>query len=473
MHEITFRQLDGGETAVPRTRVSALSDRLAGDALEPGQPGFRDARTVWNAMIDRHPALITRCATADDVAEAVRFAHEQELLVSVRGGGHNIAGNAVCEGGLMIDLSPMRDVEVQVADRAARVGPGALLQDVDAATQAHGLATPVGYNSTTGIAGLTLGGGFGWLSRSLGLTIDNLLGADVVTADGVRVRATPDEHPDLFWGLRGGGGNFGVVTNFQFRLHPVGPEVLSGVVVYPLAQAAAALRHVRDFNAAAPDDVTCWAVLRKAPPLPFLDPAVHGTDVLVVAACCAGDMREAARTLAPMRGFGAPHADAIAPHPYAGFQQAFDALNAHGARNYWKTHNFAELPDEAIDAIVEAAAHLPSAETEIALARLGGAVARVPVEATAYPHRGAAWVMNLHTRWTMSADDERCTAWARDLHATLGPWAMGGAYANFITDPGRAREAYRGNWERLVALKSDVDPDNLFRMNQNVPPMTH
>ncbi len=471
MADVTCTTLDGGRTTVSGTRIDAFDERLDGPVLRDGDAGYDEARTLWNAMIDRRPALIARCADANSVAEAVRFAREHDLLLAVRGGGHNIAGKAVCDGGLMIDLSGMKDIRVDPESRTARVEPGVLLQELDAATQEHGLATPVGYNSTTGIAGLTLGGGFGWLSRKYGLTIDNLLGADVVTADGERVRASADENPELFWGLRGGGGNFGVVTAFDFRLHPVGPDVLSGVIVYPHDQARDVLRNLRDFNAGAPDELTTWAVLRKAPPLPFLDEDVHGTDVLVVATCHAGDMAGGEKLLAPLRAFGDPHADAIGPHPYAGFQQAFDGLNPHGSRNYWKSLNFEGLTDEVIDLAVDAASALPSPMTEIPLAQLGGAISRVPEDSTAYPHRDAAWLMNSHTQWKDPADDEACLAWTRAMYDAMRPHAMQGCYVNFISEgEGHEREGYEANWDRLVALKRKVDPQNVFRVNQNVAP---
>ena len=314
---VTLRT-SGGSPAVVDADAGEQLAGLRGSLLTPDSPGYDEARTIWNAMIDRRPGLIVRCADANDVARAVRFARAHDLLVAVRGGGHNIAGNAVCDGGLMIDLSPMRTVRVDPAARTARVGAGATLADVDRATQGYGLATPLGVNSTTGIAGLTLGGGFGWLSRRLGLTIDNLLSAEVVTAEGEIVRASARENPDLFWAIRGGGGNFGIVTSFEFQLHPVGPEVLSGLVVHPLGAARDVLRFYRDFLPTTPEAFSCWFVLRQAPPLPFLAPEWHGKPILALAMCWSGELAEGERVAAPLRAFGKPLADVVAPQSLRG-----------------------------------------------------------------------------------------------------------------------------------------------------------
>jgi len=462
----------GGMTRVPQRALDSFMAAFSGQLLTPDTPGYDAARGIWNAMIDRRPALIARCASAADVALAVRLAASQDLLVAVRAGGHNIAGNALCEGGLVIDLSAMKQVDVDPVSRIARVGPGATLGDVDRATQAHGLATPLGINSTTGIAGLTLGGGFGWLSRSLGLTIDNLLSADVVTADGTPVRASASEHPDLFWGVRGGGGNFGVVTSFEFRLHPIGPDVLSGLVIHPLEEAAGVLRFYRDFLKRTPDQFVCWFVMRKAPPLPFLAPEWHGREILALAVCYAGSIADGERIAKPLREFGHPVADVVQPHPFTAWQAVLDPLLAPGMRNYWKTHDFLDVSDGLIDVLVEHARRIPDPQTEIACAQLGGAVSRVPADATAYAHRDAQFVMNVHGRWEDPAKDAACIAWARELFEAASPFATGGAYVNFLTqdEQGRVPAAYGGNYARLVALKRKYDPGNLFRVNQNIGP---
>jgi FAD/FMN-containing dehydrogenase len=463
--------LDGGTTEVD---LSGLADAVGDALLTADSDGYDEARTLWNAMIDRRPAAIVECRVAQDAVHAVRFAREHGVLLSICGAGHNIAGNAVCDGGLMISFKKMKAVEVDADARTVRVQPGATLGDLDAATQAHGLAVPTGINSTTGVAGLTLGGGFGWISRKHGLTIDNLLSAEVVTATGEVVRASAQENPDLFWGIRGGGGNFGVVTSFEFRAHPIGPEVLSGLIVHPFADAGDVLRAYRDAMANAPDEVTVWVVARKAPPLPFLSEEVHGTDVLVLAAMYAGDMETGEEALAPLRAIGNPIADVIGPHPFVGWQQAFDPLLTPGARNYWKTHDFAELNDGLIDTVIHYVERIPDDQSEVFFGQLGGATSRVPDDATAYQGRSAAYVMNVHGRWSDAAKDEACIAWCRALFAATAPYATGEAYVNFMTgeEGDRLEDAYGDSYQRLVELKNRYDPGNLFRMNQNIPPTT-
>lgn len=470
MTDVSIHTLAGGRASVPGGTLKQLREALKGDLLLPGDAAYDDARAIWNGMIDRRPAAIVRCAGAEDVQHAVRFAAAHELLVSVKGGGHNIAGNAVCDGGLMIDLSPMRAVTVDAAARVAVVQPGCTLADVDAETQKSGLATPLGINSTTGIAGLTLGGGFGWLSRKHGMTVDNVRSMDVVTADGDLLRASADENPELFWALRGGGGNFGVVTSFELQLHPVGPEVLSGLIVHPFDDAAGVLRRYREFVADAPDDLAVWVVVRKAPPLPFLPEAWHGREVVVLAAFYAGDMEEGERLLKPLREYGNPIADVVGPHPYAGWQQAFDPLLTPGARNYWKSHDFDALSDGFLDTVVEHAGRLPSPHTEIFIGQLGGAINRVAAGDTAYAHRDVEFIMNVHGRWEDAVQDEAGIGWARSLFEEAAPFAKGSVYVNFMTaDEGtRVAAAYGENYARLAELKRRYDPQNLFRMNQNI-----
>lgn len=444
---------------------------LRGTLLRPGDEHYDRARQLWNGMIDRHPALIVQCAGVADVIEAVNFARDNDLTVAVRGAGHNIAGKAVCDDGLVIDLSPMKGVRVDPGTKTARVEPGATLGDFDHEAQAFGLATPLGINSTTGVAGLTLGGGFGWLSRKYGMTIDNLLSADVVTAKGELVHTNAGENADLFWGIRGGSGNFGIVTSFEFQLYPVGPEVMAGPIVFSHDDAPEVLRYVRDFNAEAPDELAVWAVLRKAPPLPFLPEEAHGTNVLIVVPFYAGDVEKGKELIAPLRTYGTPIADASGPHPYATFQQAFDPLLTEGARNYWKSHNFETLTDEAIDTAIDYAARLPSEQSEIFFGQVGGAMRRVPVDATAYPHRDVEYVMNVHIRWDDPDRDEACIQWAREFFDAMAPYATGGTYVNFISeDRGNEMQAYGQNFARLTKLKNKYDPTNFFRMNQNIKP---
>jgi FAD/FMN-containing dehydrogenase len=452
--------------------VDSLAAQVSGGLLTPRHAEYEQARKVWNATVDRRPALIARCLDTADVQAAVRFAATHRMLVSVRGGGHHIAGNAVADKGLMIDLSGMKAVSIDAAKRTARVAPGALLADFDRAAQAHGLATPLGINSTTGVAGLTLGGGFGWLTRRYGMTIDNLLAASVVTADGEARIASDTSEPDLFWAIRGGGGNFGVVTSFEFRLHPVGPQIYSGLVVYPFAQARQVLRAWRDFTADASDELSVWAVLRKAPPLPFLPVEAHGTPVVIFALAHSGAISDGERAAAPVARFGQPIGNASGPTPYAGFQSAFDPLLAPGHRNYWKSHDFGALTDTALDVIIDAASALPTPESEIFVAQLGGAMARVDSSATAFFGRNARYVMNVHGRWSDPRHDDVVRAWARQVFRNAAPHATGSGYVNFLTeDEGERVEAsYGTNYARLHAVKRRFDAQNLFRMNVNIRP---
>ncbi|RVN69906.1 FAD-binding oxidoreductase, partial [Sinorhizobium meliloti] len=373
MNDMCLTNLQSGITMVSAAAIEAFTARLRGRVLVATDAAYYEARTIWNGMIDRRPGLIVQCAGAADVVNAVRFAAENQLLVAVRGGGHNIAGNAVCDGGMVIDLTPMKSVRVDATTKTAWVEPGATLADLDMETQAFRLALPTGINSTTGIAGLTLGGGFGWITRKFGLTIDNLLSADVVTANGELVRASPTEHRDLFWAIRGGGGNFGVVTAFEFRLHELGPEVLSGLVIHPFAEAGSVLQQYRQALENAPDELTCWVVMRQAPPLPFLPTEWHGKEVVVLAMCYCGDLEAGEKAMAGLRAIGNPIADVVSPHPFVGWQQAFDPLLAPGARNYWKSHDFMELSDQAIGILTESIRQLPGPECEIFIAHVGGA----------------------------------------------------------------------------------------------------
>jgi len=461
-----------GHSPLSSTAIGALRRQLQGELILPSDPAYDGARTIWNAMIDKRPALIARCVSTADVAHAVDFARTHALPLAVRGGGHNIAGSALCDGGLVIDLSAMKAVSVDAASRRVTVEGGALLADLDAATQKHGLAVPVGINSTTGVAGLTLGGGVGWLSRKFGMTIDTLEAAEVVTAAGDVVRASAGEHPDLFWALRGGGGNFGVVTRFEFRAQPLGPNVLSGLVVFPIAEAKAVLRRYRDFMAQAPDELTIWAVMRKAPPLPFLPAAIHGKEVLVLAICYAGDPAAGEKLIAPVRTFGAPAGEHVGVQPFAAWQQALDPLLGGGARNYWKSHTFRSLDDGLCDAVVDAARKLPSPHCEIFIGALGGAASRPGPGATAYAHRDSQFMMNVHGRWETEAEDAGGIRWAREVFNATARYANGGVYVNFMTadEAGRVSNAYGLNYARLAAVKRQYDPANLFRVNQNIKP---
>ncbi|TAN08175.1 MAG: FAD-binding oxidoreductase [Rhizobiaceae bacterium] len=472
MNDLSLTTLEGGKKAISAETIEAFAGKLRGGVLIASDDGYDTARTIWNAMIDRRPGLIVRCAGASDVVNAVNFARDNGLLVSVRGGGHNIAGNALCDGSLMIDLSSMKSIRVDPIARRARIEPGATLADVDAETQAFGLAVPTGINSTTGIAGLTLGGGFGWITRKFGLTIDNLLSVDLVTADGKLRHANKEENPDLFWAIRGGGGNFGVITSFEFQLHKLGPQVLSGLVIHPLENGEAVLREYRKALEDAPDELTCWTILRKAPPAPFVPSEWHGKEIVVLGICYCGDLQKGEKAAARLRSIGAPVMDLVAPQPFTQWQGAFDALLAPGARNYWKSHDFTELSDPLIEVMIDAAWRLPGPECELAIAHVGGAAGRVPVEGTAFPQRKSHFALNVHTRWREPEMDESCIAWARGLFDAAKPYAAGTAYVNFM--PGdemdRVEAAYGVNYPRLVETKQLYDPMNLFRMNQNIRP---
>ncbi len=459
-------------TTFSQNTVTALKEAVTGSVVLPDDASYDELRQIWNATIDRHPAIIVQCAEAEDVPRALHFAREQGLEVSVRGAGHNIAGNAVCEGGIMIDMSNMTQVRVDAVKKIAYVQPGARLGDIDKATQQHGLATPLGINSTTGTAGLTLGGGFGWLTRQYGMTVDNLLAVDLITADGRQLRASEQENADLFWAIRGAGGNFGIVTGFEYRLHPVGPEITAGLIVFPIAQAKRMLQQYRDYMDSAPEALNIWVVMRKAPPLPFLPEAVHGKEVAVLAVFYAGAAEDAERLIAPLRDFGTPYGEHIGVQPYVEWQQAFDPLLTPGARNYWKSHNFTELKDEALDIMIDFVHRLPGPQCEIFIGMVGGAANRVAANAMAYGHRDARFVLNVHARWDDLAQDNTCIAWARDFFKASAPYASAGVYINFMTEEEgeRVKAAYGPNYERLVQLKRQYDPENLFHLNQNISP---
>jgi len=457
---------------VERSDREVLQGSLRGNVLLPQDADYEQARKIWNAMIDKRPAMIVRCAGAADVRTAVDFARERGLPLAVRGGGHNIAGSALVNDGLVIDLSGMRSVQVAPHKGRAWVEGGALLRDVDHETQAYGLATPLGINSTTGVGGLTLGGGFGWLTRKYGLAVDNLMAADIVTASGERLHIDRDHHADLFWAIRGGGGNFGVVTTFEFALHPVGPMVSAGLIVFPFAEARSLLRSYRDYVEALDENISVWAVLRGAPPLPFLPESVHGTGIVALAFFSPQPPEQVQDALATVRGFGSPIGEHVGAVPYAAWQQAFDPLLVPPARNYWKSHNFNTLSDAAIDVVVDYAGRLPSTQSEIFLGLIGGAANTHLPEETAYPHRKALYAMNVHTRWSEASEDAACLSWAREFFKMAAPHAAGGVYINFLNEDevDRIAEAYGPNYDRLRQIKAVYDPDNLFRTNQNIRP---
>ncbi len=471
MADIQVRSLSGVQVSLKEEQLAEIQGAIHGSVISPDDLAYDDVRTIWNAMIDRKPGLIITCSGTADVMRAVAFARRHGLLVSVRGAGHNIAGKSLSDGALLIDLGAMRSVRVDPDAKTVKVGPGATLGDLDHETQAFGLACPVGLNSTTGVAGLTLGGGFGWLSRSYGMTVDNLISAEIVTADGARLVCNEQQNPDLFWAIRGGGGNFGIVTEFEFRLHSVGPEVMAGPTVFPFSEAKSVLTAYREFCLQAPDQLTVWAVIRDAPPLPFLPEEVHGTKVVIIVGVYNGDLSEGEKALAQIHGLGEELGSGIGAYPFAGFQQAFDPLLTPGARNYWKSHNFTGLSDGLIDMLVDYGGRLPSNQSEIFVAQMGGATNRVDPVATAYPHRDVEFIMNVHTRWDTADQDKTCIDWARDFYDATRPLATGGVYVNFISEgEDRVDGAYGANYDRLAAIKAQMDPDNFFRENQNISP---
>ena len=457
---------------ISKEKIANLKSRIKGQIVLPTDSTYDEVRKIWNAMIDRQPALIVRCGEADDVPHAIAFARENGLEISVRGAGHNIAGNALCDDGITIDFSMMRNIRVDPERLRAYVEPGATLADLDEATQSHGLATPVGINSTTGIAGLTLGGGFGWLTRKYGLTVDNLVSVEAVTANGKRIRASEDENADLFWALRGGGGNFAVVTQFEFKLHRIGPEILAGLAVFPFGHAKQVLTQYREFVQLAPEELNVWAVLRKAPPLPFLPEQVHGKEVVVLVPFYTGEPAQGRKLIEPLLRFGDAYGEHIVSQPYVQWQKAFDPLLTPGARNYWKSHNFTELSDGALDSMIEFAGKLPSPQCEIFIGLIAGAANRIPANAMAYGHRDTKFVLNVHGRWDESTEDQRCIAWARAFFQATAPYASAGAYVNFMTgdETDRVATAYGTNYDRLAQIKKQYDPDNVFHLNQNIKP---
>jgi hypothetical protein len=452
--------------------VEQLRARFRGALLRPGEEGYDEARRIWNGAIDRRPVLITRCAGTDDVVEAVRFARERDLLVSVRGGGHAVAGHAVCDGGLMIDLSLMKAIRVDPEARTARAAGGVLWAELDRATQRFGLATTGGIISHTGIAGLTLGGGLGHLMRKLGLTVDNLLSVDLVTAEAEQVRADVATEPELFWGLRGGGGNFGVAASFEYRLHPVGPLVLGGPIFWPLADAPEVLRSVRDFAPEAPDELGITIAVRLAPPMPFLPPEEYGKPVVGLVLVWAGDVAEGQKAIAPLREIASPIADVVRPVPYLSIQSMLDGGAPHGMHYYWRSHRLPNLSDKAIDVFVRRVESITSPFSQVSGWAVGGAVSRVDPDATAVGEREVGFEMNIVAAWPPTdPDGSRHTAWVREGWEALRPQSTG-VYANFLSDEGTAgvEAAYGERLKRLTALKDRYDPTNFFRLNANIPP---
>jgi FAD/FMN-containing dehydrogenase len=459
---------------VESTAFDELASSFRGELVLPTSPGYDTARKIWNGAIDRHPACIARCTGVADVVAAVRFARERDLVVAVRAGGHGVAGHAVCEQGLVIDLSPMKGISVDPHAARARAQAGVLWGELDRETQLHGLATVGGIVTHTGIAGLTLGGGLGWLMRKHGATVDNLLSVDLVTADGEPMTANESVNPDLYWGVRGGGGNFGVVTSFEYRLHRVGPTVLAGPIFHALEKAPEVLRFYRDFTADAPDELTTIFELSVAQPLPFLPVEVHGKPIVMIGACYAGTPGDGVDLVRPLKEFGSPIADLLEPQPYVALQSMFDPFVPHGWHRYWKSVELPSLADEAIDTLVEHASAQTSPKSYCIVFQLGGALARVGEDETAFSQRSAAFDVNINAVWDEDdPEGDRHIAWARSFFAAMEPHARNRVYVNFLGDEGqdRVRAAYgERNYERLARLKRVYDATNFFRFNQNIQP---
>jgi len=461
------------QPALAEGSIAELAEGVRGEVIRPGDPGYDEARAVWNGAIDRHPALIVRCAGVADVMRAVEFARSEKLVVAVRGGKHSIPGFSTVDGGIVIDLSPMQGIQVDPEARTVRAQGGVTWNTLDHETQAFGLAVTGGLVSTTGIAGFTLGGGIGWLMRKHGLTADNLIAADVVTADGRLVHASAEENPELFWGLRGGGGNFGIVTSFEYQLHPVGPVVMGGPVIYPGSMAGDILRFYREWSKDAPDELTTLVSLATAPPAPFIPEEWHGQRIVIIPGVYAGSVEDGERAMRPLRQLGEPVADLMGPLPYVAMQSLLDPLWGPGAHNYFKAGWLRGLDDRAIDTLVDYHRDASSPKSEIHVHQMGGAVARVGAGATAFGDRSAPFLLNIIASTFTAEGYDDAVGWAQSLHGAMDPALTGGTYVNFISaeGPDRVRDAYSADtYERLRALKREYDPGNLFRLNQNVRP---
>jgi FAD/FMN-containing dehydrogenase len=463
--------LDGGPVNLAGEQLDALDARVQGRMLRPGDQGWDEAVSIWNGLAARIPARVLQPASAQDIAAAVGFAREHGLLLSVKGGGHNIAGTSVVEGGLTLDMSRLREVTVDPGAKLVQVGPGCLLGDVDQATQAHGLATVLGFVSETGVAGLTLGGGFGYLTRRFGWTVDNLAEVQVVTADGQLRTASRDQHPELFWALRGGGGNFGVVTRFSFRLHEVGPTITGGLIVWSAERADEVLAAYRDLTESAPRELTAAAIVRLAPPAPFLPQVWHGRPIAGIQVCHSG--ANAAADLAPVRALGNPIVDLVTPKPYVAMQSMLNAMEPRWLHRYWKAEFLPGLSRGFLDAFRSSALRVTSPLSQSIIFHVGGALNEHEDDDGAVGNRDARYIGGFAATWPPGAPPDPHVAWARDGWERIRPFSTGGNYVNFQLaddDSARTAAAYGSNYRRLQRVKADYDPDNLFRVNRNVPP---
>ena len=467
------KTMDGREIDLTPELLSGLKARVRGPVLILGDVGYEESRTVWNAMIDRAPALVVRCLGTADVIGCVQFARTHGLILCIKGGGHNIAGLATADGALMIDMSLMRGVWVDPQRKVAHAQAGCLLGDLDRETQVHGLATVLGFVSLTGIAGLTLGGGFGYLTRRWGWTSDNVVGMDVVTADGRMVRASSDENADLFWGLRGGGGNFGVVTGIQYTLHPVGPEIVGGLVAWPASDAPAVLELYRTLAEQAPPELTLVLMMRPAPPAPWLPKEMHGKPIVGLLACYTGPPEEGEKLVAPIKAFGKPVGDVLVRRPYAQMQALLDGTQPKGRRYYWKSEYLPRIEPALCEKIIAHAAKIPSPHSAVALFQIAGAVNGPAADHSAVGNRDARFVLNLAGSWERGEEDSANIAWARDAWNDLKSFSTGGTYINFLTadeGPERTAAALGKGFARLAKIKAQWDPQNIFRTNRNITP---
>lgn len=471
---MNIRTLSGSSIDLNQETLTGFKMRLKGPALLPGDASYEESRTVWNAMIDKKPALVVRCLGIADVIACVQFAREHKLLLCVKGGGHNIAGLATADGALMLDMSLMRGVWVDKKNKVAHAQAGCLLADVDRETQLHGLATVLGFVSMTGIAGLTLGGGFGYLTRRWGWTSDNVVGMDVVTADARIVRASADENPDLFWGLRGGGGNFGVVTGIDYALHPVGPEIVGGAVAWPASEAPKVLNLYRTLAGEAPPELTLVTFIRPAPPAPWLPKEIHGKPIVAILACHSGKPEEGEKAVAAIKSFGVPVGDVLVRRPYAQLQSLLDGTQPKGRRYYWKSEYLSGIEPALCEKFIAHAAKIPSPHSAAILFQIEGALNTLDNGHSPVGNRDARYVLNIGGSWEHPAEDEANLAWARAMWNDLKKFSTGGTYINFLTEdegPERIEAALGSSLKRLGQIKATWDPDNLFRTNRNITPV--
>ena len=467
------KMIEAREIELGPDAIGALKTRLRGPVLVDGDPGYEESRTVWNAMIDRKPALVARCLGVADVIAAVRFAREHNLLLSIKGGGHNIAGLCTADGALMLDMGLMRGVWMDTQTRIAHAQAGCLLGDVDRETEVHGLAAVLGFVSLTGIAGLTLGGGFGYLTRRWGWTSDNVAGFDMVTADGQLIRASDGENPDLFWALRGGGGNFGVVTGIDYTTYAVGPEVVGGLVAWPASEAPRVLELYRTLAETAPPELTLVTLMRPAPPAPWLPKEVHGTPIVAMIACHSGRPEDAERAVAPIKSFGKPVGDVLVRRPYVQLQAMLDGTQPKGRRYYWKSEYLPSITPALCEKFMSHAARIRSLHSAVILFQIGGAWNRLSDDHSAVGNRDARYVLNIAGAWEQAADDEANIRWAREAWNDMKSFSTGGTYINFLTadeGPERTEAALRRGLRRLAEVKARWDPGNFFRTNRNIQP---